>query len=98
MLAIAAAAATVFLASSASAQLSGLTSGLSSSCQQSAAGLLAGDFATCANLIGLVSIITAQGSVISPVNVRPPLLFLAGLDQTFVGGKSGLMGAVGMVL
>ncbi|KAA1117842.1 hypothetical protein PGT21_025210 [Puccinia graminis f. sp. tritici] len=41
---------------------------LSTSCQISASSLLAGPFGTCANLIGLVSILESKDSIISPIN------------------------------
>jgi hypothetical protein len=42
---------------------------LSASCQLAAAGLLASDFGTCANILELVSIFDAKESLISPMNV-----------------------------
>ncbi|KAG0141606.1 hypothetical protein CROQUDRAFT_34731, partial [Cronartium quercuum f. sp. fusiforme G11] len=48
--------------------LSGLVSGLSTSCQAAAGSLLSSDFGGCSNVIGLVSVLGAQGSVVSPLN------------------------------
>jgi hypothetical protein len=57
-------------AASVSAQSSsgGLISGLSQSCTTAATGLISGDIANCANVIGLVSVVSATGSVITPLN------------------------------
>ncbi|KAH9464245.1 hypothetical protein MJO29_002184 [Puccinia striiformis f. sp. tritici] len=41
---------------------------LSSSCQLAAAGLLASEFGTCANVLELVSIFDAKDSLVSPIN------------------------------
>lgn len=49
--------------------VAGLVSGLSSSCQAAAGSLLSSDFGSCANIIGLVSVIGAQGSVVPALNV-----------------------------
>lgn len=41
---------------------------LSASCQSAATGLLSTNFATCANVVGLVQVVSASGSVITPLN------------------------------
>ncbi|KNZ47392.1 hypothetical protein VP01_642g2 [Puccinia sorghi] len=43
---------------------------LSTSCQMAAGQLLAGDFRTCANLMGLVKILETQESLVAPINIR----------------------------
>ncbi|EFP86854.1 uncharacterized protein PGTG_13236 [Puccinia graminis f. sp. tritici CRL 75-36-700-3] len=45
----------------------GLASGLSPGCQAAAGGLLTSDFGACSNIMGLVSVIGASGSVIPPL-------------------------------
>lgn len=54
---------------SSSGGVAGLIAGLSQSCQAAAGSLLSSDFGTCANIVGLVSVIGAQGSVVSPLTV-----------------------------
>ncbi|CAH7672199.1 hypothetical protein PPACK8108_LOCUS7008, partial [Phakopsora pachyrhizi] len=44
-----------------------LTAGLSSGCQVAAGNLLSTQFATCSNLIGLVSLVSAQGGLLVPL-------------------------------
>ncbi|CAH7668911.1 hypothetical protein BY996DRAFT_869814 [Phakopsora pachyrhizi] len=46
----------------------GLTAGLSPGCQAAAGGLLSTEFSSCANIIGLVSLISAQGGLIDPLS------------------------------
>ncbi|KAI9607564.1 hypothetical protein KEM48_001512 [Puccinia striiformis f. sp. tritici PST-130] len=41
---------------------------LSTSCQLAAGSLLSGEFGTCADLMGLVSILETKESIISPIN------------------------------
>ncbi|KAI9620848.1 hypothetical protein H4Q26_013518 [Puccinia striiformis f. sp. tritici PST-130] len=43
---------------------------LSKSCQFAAGSLLSGEFGTCADLVGLVSILETKESIISPINVK----------------------------
>lgn len=45
-----------------------LVSGLSSSCQAAAGSLLSSEFGSCANIIGLVSVIGSKGSVVPSLN------------------------------
>jgi len=42
--------------------------GLSTSCQSAATGLISTPFSNCANIPGLVSVVTATGSVVTPVD------------------------------
>ncbi|GAA5975432.1 hypothetical protein JCM11641_004262 [Rhodosporidiobolus odoratus] len=57
------------LATAASAQLGSLSDGLSSSCQSSAISLFTtGGFATCAGVGSLISVFTASGSIIKPID------------------------------
>lgn len=53
--------------SSSSGSKNSLTAGLSTECQAAAGGLLSSDFSSCANIIGLVSVLGATGSVLSPL-------------------------------
>lgn len=58
-------------ASGSSASTGGVTSlvaGLSSSCQAAAGSLLSSEFGSCANIIGLVSVIGSKGSVVPSLN------------------------------
>ncbi|ORY89253.1 hypothetical protein BCR35DRAFT_300364 [Leucosporidium creatinivorum] len=55
------------LAATASAQLSSVTSSLSSGCQSAATSLISSEFASCASLLSLVSVVTTSGSIISPL-------------------------------
>ncbi|KAH9454158.1 hypothetical protein MJO29_007121 [Puccinia striiformis f. sp. tritici] len=45
----------------------GLAAGLSPGCQAAAGGLLTSEFGTCSNIMGLVSVIGASGSIIAPL-------------------------------
>jgi len=45
-----------------------LAAGLSTGCQTAAGGLLSTEFSSCANVIGLVQIISAQGGILEPLN------------------------------
>lgn len=45
----------------------GLASDLSSGCQAAAGGLLTSDFGACSNIVGLVSVIGASGSILTPL-------------------------------
>ncbi|KAI9619541.1 hypothetical protein H4Q26_014306 [Puccinia striiformis f. sp. tritici PST-130] len=44
---------------------------LSPPCQLAASGLVTGEFGTCANIIGLVSILEAKESIVAPIDVSP---------------------------
>lgn len=54
--------------SSGGSSIGSLAAGLSTSCQTAAGSLLTSEFGTCSNIIGLVSVVGATGSVISPLN------------------------------
>ncbi|BGP24838.1 hypothetical protein JCM10295v2_003758 [Rhodotorula toruloides] len=47
---------------------SSLLNGLSSQCTSAATSLLGSDFASCSQLSGLLSVVTASGSVVNPIN------------------------------
>ncbi|BGP08273.1 hypothetical protein JCM10049v2_004120 [Rhodotorula toruloides] len=47
---------------------SSLLNGLSSQCTSAATSLLGSDFASCSQLSGLLSVVTASGSVVDPIN------------------------------
>jgi hypothetical protein len=60
----------------------GLASDLSSGCQAAAGGLLTSDFGACSNIVGLVSVIGASGSILTPLTVSFPSL------QLYISSKS----------
>lgn len=64
------AAVSLSLAALASAQSLGGVGSLSSSCQAAALGLVTSPFGACANVGGLIGVLSASGSVISPVSRR----------------------------
>lgn len=68
------------LASTATAaDASSLLSGISSTCQSSVSSLISSEFASCADVSGLIPVVTASGSIISPSTFRgrsqPKILF-----------------------
>ncbi|GAA5878952.1 hypothetical protein JCM3774_000670 [Rhodotorula dairenensis] len=65
--ALAVAATLTFASTATAADASSLLSGISSSCQSSVSSLLSSEFASCADVSGLIPVLTASGSVISPI-------------------------------
>ncbi|GAA6064389.1 hypothetical protein JCM10212_004228 [Sporobolomyces blumeae] len=51
-----------------SSDATGSLGALSTNCQQAAVTLLGSDFATCANLQGLLGVVTGSGSLVQPIN------------------------------